>query len=80
MDHATLEHLLDQVKAHSGMIAISACPLVATMLAKLVFGNNKLMLYAVRGSMAWMAMRVILSPFLQMAKDNVSYLSQLSGR
>lgn len=75
-----MHDLIEVVKANSVIIGTSAGPLAASLLARLFLGNNRAVMYAVRGASAWLAMRVVLGPFMQLAKDNVAYLTQLTSR
>ena len=75
-----MHELVDVVKANAGVIAVSGGPLAASLVARLIFRKSKGMTYLVCGAGTWLAMRMILGPFMQMAKDNIGYLAQLTGR
>jgi len=74
-----MHDLIEVVKANAGIIGIAGGPLTASLLARMLFGRSKGMMYLVSGASAWLAIRVILGPFMQMAKDNIGYLAQLTG-
>ena len=59
---------------------IAAGPLTASLLARLIFGRNRVMMMLVRGSAAWMAMKILLGPLVAMAKSNLSYLIEITSK
>ena len=61
-------------------IAISAGPLAATMIARLLFGKNPAMLMCVRAATAWCAIKVLIVPMIHMAQGQTGYLVELTGR
>ena len=61
-------------------IAIACGPLTASTLAYMMFGKNRVLLMFVRGGAAWLAMQVLISPYLHFAKDQLRYLMEITSR
>jgi hypothetical protein len=74
-----MHDLLTVLKENWQLIAISGGPLTASLLVRLLIGKNRMVFMLVNGSAAWLAVRVILSPHLDLAKKNVGYLVQITG-
>jgi hypothetical protein len=75
-----MDAVLELFKHNWAVIGIAAGPLTASMIMRLLFGRNRLMLMIVRGSTAWLAMQVLFGPFLHMAKEKIGYLMEITYR
>ena len=75
-----MQDLLTVLKDNWQLIAISGGPLTASLIARMLIGKNRVVFMLVNGSAVWLAARVILSPYMDVAKQNAGYLVQITGR
>jgi hypothetical protein len=75
-----VDQLLAVVQANWKIISIAAGPLTLCLVLRMIFGKNRMLFMLVNGSAAWLAIRVLLMPYMDLAKKNVQYLGQISGQ
>ena len=73
-----MDEVITLIKSHWQVIAVSAGPLTLSMMVRVFLGKNRLMIMLVRGSAAWLGVRILLTPYMDMAKENLNYLIQIT--
>ena len=60
-------------------IAVAASPLTLSMLLRFIIGRNRAMKMFVTASATWLAMNILLSPYLHMMRSSIGQLRDLLG-
>ena len=74
-----MDQVLALLKANWQTIAIAAGPLTASMILRLLLGKNKMLFMLINATAAWMAIRLVLTPYMDLTKQNVTYLVQITN-
>ena len=75
-----MDEVLALLKANWQMIAVAAGPLTVSMVLRLVLGKSRLLFMLVNASGAWLAIRVVLAPYMDLTRESVNTLVQITNR
>jgi hypothetical protein len=75
-----MDEVLALLKANWQMIAVAAGPLTVSMVLRLVLGKSRLLFMLVNASGAWLAIRVVLAPYMDLTRESVNSLVQITNR
>ena len=75
-----MDAVLQMIQEHWSSMAVAGGPLAASIGARIIFPGNKAMAMLVRGAAAWLVIKVLIGPMMDLVRQYVTQLIQITSR